>query len=215
MLSRSRAILSRRPAIAAVLLLLIVLFVYALTGLGSFMAREAALQRADAIFVLAGTYVERPLEAADLYREGYAPRILLTRSMRERGAYLEAQRRGVRLPDEFAVSRQLLTRMGVPESAIIAPARVHDNTAQEAATLRDIALRERWTRVIVVSSKYHLRRVGVATRRALSGTSVEVVLRGTRYDASVPERWWRRRADIRFLASEVPKLAFYAAGVGG
>jgi uncharacterized SAM-binding protein YcdF (DUF218 family) len=214
-LPRSRAILRRRPAIAALLALSIALFLYSLAGLGSFMAREAPLERADAIFVLAGTYVERPLEAADLYREGYAPRILLTRSIRERGAYLEAQRRGSRLPDEFDVSWQLLTQMGVPESAIIAPSRVHDNTAQEAATLREVALRERWTRVIVVSSKYHLRRVGVATRRALSGTPVEVVLRGTRYDPSVPERWWRRRADLRFLASEVPKLVLYAAGVGG
>ena len=215
MLPRSRAIVRRRPAIAALLALLIALFLYSLAGLGSFMARETPLERADAIFVLAGTFVERPLEAADLYREGYAPRILLTRSMRERGAYLEAQRRGSRLPDEFDVSWQLLTQMGVPESAIIAPSRIHDNTAQEAATLREVALRERWTRVIVVSSKYHLRRVGVATRRALSGTPVEVVLRGTRYDPSVPERWWRRRADLRFLASEVPKLALYAAGVGG
>jgi uncharacterized SAM-binding protein YcdF (DUF218 family) len=214
-LPRSRAILRRRPAIAALLALSIALFLYSLAGLGSFMAREAPLERADAIFVLAGTYVERPLEAADLYREGYAPRILLTRSIRERGAYLEAQRRGSRLPDEFDVSWQLLTQMGVPESAIIAPSRVHDNTAQEAATLREVALRERWTRVIVVSSKYHLRRVGVATRRALSGTPVEVVLRGTRYDPSVPERWWRRRADLRFVASEVPKLVLYAAGVGG
>jgi uncharacterized SAM-binding protein YcdF (DUF218 family) len=214
-LSRSRAVFRRRPAIVAVPVLLIAFVLYILTRLGSFMAHEAPLERADAIFILAGTYVERPLEAADLYREGYAPRILLTRSARERQAYLEAQRRGSRLPDEFDVSWQLLTQMGVPESAIIAPSRVHDNTAQEAATLRDVALRERWTRVIVVSSKYHLRRVGVATRRALSGTPVEVVLRGTRYDPSVPERWWRRRADIRFLASEVPKLVLYAAGVGG
>lgn len=48
---------------------------YALANLGRFMAAEDPLERADAIFVFAGSYIERPLEAADLYLDGYAPNI--------------------------------------------------------------------------------------------------------------------------------------------
>jgi hypothetical protein len=57
--------------------------------------------------------------------------------------------------------------------------------------------------------------VAVATRRALRGTTVQVIVRGSRYDPATPDRWWQRRADIRWLASEVPKLVAYAAGAGG
>ena len=168
---------------------------------------------ADAIFVLAGTLVERPLEAADLHERGLAPRIVVTRAVSE-GAAGHLERRGVRVPTEFDITRDILLQLGVPEDALVTPGRIHDNTAEEAQTLRDLARQHGWRRVIVVSSKYHLRRAGVACRRALRGTGVEVVLRGSRYDDSEPERWWSRRSDIRWVASETPKLIAYLLGFG-
>ena len=48
---------------ASVLLLLAAGFGF--KALGQFMAREDPLQKADALFVFAGTLAERPLEAAD------------------------------------------------------------------------------------------------------------------------------------------------------
>jgi uncharacterized SAM-binding protein YcdF (DUF218 family) len=204
-----------RGILAALAGIFVVAAGYGVVHLGTFMAREDPLVHADAIFVLAGTHVERPLEAADLYGAGYAPRVLLTRSMAEGDAYAVARARGARLSDEFDSEEQVLMQLGVPEMAIVALSRTHDNTAQEATTLREVALRERWTRVIVVSSKYHLRRTRLACRRALAGTPVEIVMRGSRYDPSDPDHWWRHRGDIRWLISEVPKLVLYASGMGG
>ena len=178
------------------------------------MAREDPLTPADAIFVFAGTRVERPLEAADLYLAGYAPVVVVTRAAAEQAAAGLARQRGVRVPSEFDAAEAVLLGLGVPPTALIAPHRVHDNTGEEAATLRSLALERGWRRVIVVSSKYHLRRVALASRRALRGTDVQIAVRGSRYDQSQPERWWRRRADVRWLASEVPKLAAYALGIG-
>jgi hypothetical protein len=66
----------------------------------------------------------------------------------------------------------------------------------------------------VVSSKYPLRRVSFALRRALRDTGIEIVLRGSRYDLALPDYWWRKRRDIRWMMSEVPKLVGYALGVG-
>jgi len=40
------------------------------------------------------------------------------------------------------------------------------------------------------------------------------VMRGTPYDRAQPERWWSRRADIRWLLSEIPKLMAYRLGLG-
>jgi len=204
----------RRLIVLAFTVLLLIAGGYGITHLGAFLAREDPLQKADAIFVFAGTFVERPLEAADLYLDGYAPRVVITRSMRERQAYDAARRRGASLDDEFTVARDLLRQLAIPDDAIIAPEKVHDNTAQEAATLRALALRERWSRVIVVSSKYHMRRVSLACDRALAGTSVQIIRRGTRYDPSIPGRWWQHRADIRWVVSEAPKVMVYALGLG-
>lgn len=202
-----------RLAAAAAVLLLVGGAAYGFVSAGTFLAPEDPLVRADAIFVFAGTLVERPLEAADLYREGRAPLIVVTRAQAEDAA-MHVEQRGIRVPTEFDLTRDVLQRLGIPEAALIAPARIHDNTAAEAETLRELAVAHGWQRVIVVTSKYHLRRSRLACRRALSGTGVELVMRGSRYDASTPQRWWSRRRDIRWVASEVPKLIAYGLGFG-
>jgi uncharacterized SAM-binding protein YcdF (DUF218 family) len=180
---------------------------------GRFLAREDTLQKADAIFVFAGRRIERPLEAADLFLEGYAPLIVLTRDTSDAPIPM-LERRGVHLPTTLELTLDMLRQAGVPIRAVITPARMHDHTSEEAETLRTLAMERQWHRVILVTSKYHLRRATLAARRALKGTDVEVLTRATRHDASTPERWWARRDDIRTVTSEVPKLVAYWLGVG-
>ena len=203
----------RRRRLAVGICALVAVGAFTFAGLGRFMAREDPLQKGDAIFVFAGTLAERPLEAADLYREGYAPWIVVSRATIDQATF-QLEKRGVRIPTQYDLTREVLRQLGIPSDVLITPSFVHDNTAEEARTLRELALERKWRRVILVSSKYHLRRLTLATRRALRGTNVEVVARGSRYDESVPERWWTRRRDIRWLASEVPKLIAYAIGFG-
>jgi uncharacterized SAM-binding protein YcdF (DUF218 family) len=69
--------------------------------------------------------------------------------------------------------------------------------------------------VIVVTSSYHTRRTKFAFRRAFAGTSVTILVRGSRYSQANPARWWTRRSDIRFVMSELPKFLAYVAGLGG
>jgi uncharacterized SAM-binding protein YcdF (DUF218 family) len=125
-----------------------------------------------------------------------------------------ARQRGAQLPQQYQLTVQMLLALGIPQSALIIPDRVHDNTAAEAATLREEAQKRGWKRVIVVSSAYHLRRVALACRRQLRGAGVEIELHATRYDPSVPGRWWTRRSDIRWIVSELPKLLAYSVGAG-
>lgn len=185
---------------------------YGCVRLGSFLAPEDPLTKSDAIFVFAGSRAARPLEAVDLYEAGYAPFIVLTRDQEEPavGALVE---RGITLPTRFSMTRDLVRQLKVPDAAVITPDRIHDNTAMEASTLAELAAARGWHRVIVVSSKYHMRRVSLASRRALRGLNVEVVLRPTRYDPATPGRWWQRRSDLRDMLWEVPKLIGYAVGV--
>ena len=186
---------------------------YLFNELGSYLVTEDSLEKSDAIFVLAGSSMSRPLDGADLYLACYAPRILLTRETPD-PAYAELARRGLIVPSGVEQAREVLVRLGVPRDHILLPERIHDSTAAEAITLRETAEREGWNRVIVVTSKFHLRRAGFAMRRELDGTSVEVLMRGSRYDRFEPRRWWSRRADIRNVITEVPKLIAYVAGLG-
>jgi uncharacterized SAM-binding protein YcdF (DUF218 family) len=203
----------RRLVLVAAALLLAVVGGYAFINIGSYLAAADPLVRADAILVLAGSDIERPLEAADLYHTGYAARIVLTRETVEPAMAL-LQQRGITPPFEVEWQRSVLMQLGVEADAVIIPPRVHDNTAQEAQTLRELAAQHGWRRVIVVSSRYHLRRAGLAFRRELRESGVTIVMHGTRYDRANPERWWSRRADIRWLLSEVPKLVAYRLGLG-
>ena len=104
--------------------------------------------------------------------------------------------------------------LGVPHDALIVPDRVHDNTAQEGQTLQQLATANGWHRLIIVTSRYHLRRARFAVRRELRGTGVEVMMHGSRYDDTNPDRWWTSRADWRWVLTEGPKLVAYELGLG-
>jgi uncharacterized SAM-binding protein YcdF (DUF218 family) len=204
----------RRLRLAAVLALLLIAAAAAAAflNLGRFLADEDPLEKADAIFVFSGTRAERPLEAYKLYREGYAPRIVVTRAISEQALAL-VEHQGIRVVSDFDVNRTVLTGLGVPESALILPARIHDNTAKEAQTLRALVQQYHWRTVILVSSKYHLRRVRLACWREVSDLGVRLIRKGSRFDTSTPDRWWTRRGDIRWLLTEVPKLIAYELGL--
>ena len=202
-----------RRILAVVLLVLIALGAYAFIHLGTFLATEDPLTKGDVIFVLAGTEMTRPLEGADLYLEGYAPRLVLSREVLE-PAFAIIARRGATVSSQVERARDVLISLSVPATAIILPDRLHDNTAAEAITLRGLTQANHWRTVIVVTSKFHLRRARFAMERELSGTGVRVLMRGSRYDDARPEQWWRQRGDIRDILSEVPKFAAYALGLG-
>jgi uncharacterized SAM-binding protein YcdF (DUF218 family) len=202
-----------RRALAAVAVILFALVAYGFTQVGRFLTKEDAIQKADAIAVLAGTRMDRPLEAADLYKQGYAPRVVLTYGEPE-AAFAALAARGVIVPPQADDARDIFIRLGIPADAIILPPRIHDNTAQEAQTLRELAQKNGWRRIIVVTSRYHLRRAGFAIRREMAGSGIEVEMHGTRYEAVNPERWWTTRVDLRWVLDEGAKLIAYELGLG-
>jgi uncharacterized SAM-binding protein YcdF (DUF218 family) len=204
---------SRRVFLAAVVLVILAAGLYVFVTLGSFLAREDPLEKADAIMVLSGTPMRRGLEAAELLLMGYGQRLVLTREARDAGE-LALLERGIVVPENVEVERDVFEKLGVPREAIMIPPTIHDSTAAEAETLRQLAAREGWRRVIVVTSPYHLRRAGFAIRRALRGADVQVIMRRTRYETAQPDAWWRRRRDIRTIVTELPKLIAYVAGLG-
>jgi uncharacterized SAM-binding protein YcdF (DUF218 family) len=187
-------------------------FILFLPFAGRFLDDEDPLERADVIMVLAGTRIERWLEAVDLYKEGWAPRLVMSPGPVAR---IEEQlrARGVSYPREGELAREATIALGVPADAVtVLPSGV-DNTAQEAAALLRLTGNQP-ARVIVVTSTYHTRRTKFAFRRAFAGSRVTVLVRGSRYSESDPAHWWRQRGDIRYIMNELPKYVAYLAGLG-
>jgi uncharacterized SAM-binding protein YcdF (DUF218 family) len=180
---------------------------------GRFLRQSDELQHADLIMVLGGARVERWLEAVDLYKEGWAPAIVISPGIVS-PLEIELQSKGVRYPREGDLAAAAVLSLGVPASAVtVLPGGV-DNTAAEAAALRRAFPAGSIHRVIVVTSSYHLRRAGYAFRREFGREGIQIIMRPSRYDEAVPGRWWTRRKDLRYMLSELPKFAAYLAGLG-
>jgi uncharacterized SAM-binding protein YcdF (DUF218 family) len=197
-------------ALAILVASLTVGFVLFLPFAGRFFFRQDALQRSDLILVLAGARIERWLEGVDLYKEGWAPRIVMSPGPVE-SVEVQLAARGVHYPREGDLARDAAIALGVPPDAVAVLPNGVDNTAAEAAALHAMFPAAR--RMIVVTSPYHTRRAGFAFRREFSRAGVEVIVRSTRHTQSEPARWWRRRGDVRYIMMEIPKYAAYLAGL--
>ena len=180
---------------------------------GRFFDHDDPLEKADLIFVLAGDRVERWLEAVDLYKEGWAPRILISPGMMS-PMEPSLRAKGIVYPREGDLARDAVVASGVPADAVSVITEPVDNTAQEAAALHRMLPQGSNNRVIVVTSRYHTRRTGYAFRREFRNTPVRILIRGSRYSVVHPANWWRYRGEVRFLMYEIPKLAAYLAGLG-
>jgi len=202
-----RALL-RATAAAALLLLLVTAL--ALPRLGAWLVVEDPLAKADAIFVLGGTSYERPLEALDLYKAGWAPTIVLVQEIADWGErWLIDQ--GIRVTSELEIQVDLLQRMGAPRDAItwVTPM---GSTAEEADALLALMNERGWSSVIVVTSRQHTRRAGLSMRRVL-GADKKVIVRASRYDRSDVDRWWEDRSTLRFTLFESQRYVAYWLGI--
>ncbi|PYR89876.1 MAG: hypothetical protein DMF84_22950 [Acidobacteria bacterium] len=209
-----RVLLAVRRLTLAVMLALACATAVFLPFAGRYLVREDPLVGADVIVVLDGARAERWMEAVDLYKAGYAPVIVLSPGRME-DAEVILRARGIRYPTNASLARDAMVQMGVNASAIILPEASVDNTGQEAEMLRAQAAARGWRSILVITSKYHSRRAGFAFRREFRESGIAISLRTTRYDVSDPAHWWRHRADMRYVLSELQKLIVYRLGVGG
>jgi uncharacterized SAM-binding protein YcdF (DUF218 family) len=181
--------------VAGLLLLGAVLF---LLGIGRWLVVEDPLEKAQAIVVLSGRMPLRAVEAAKLYREGYAPKIWLTYST-EPGATLQTM--GISFVGEDAYNRQVLLHEGVPAADIQLLQPPIINTADEIAAVSAALKEEKGARVILVTSKVHTRRVRILWHK-LATHGEQAIVRAASDDPFEPKRWWRTTGDALDVVRE-------------
>jgi len=183
--------------------------VAAFLNLGRWLVHQDPLEAADAIAVLSGRMPDRALEAARIYKQGYAPEVWLTHSV-EPGETL--QKLSVRFIGEEEYDREILIHEGVPPGSVrlLDPPIV--NTADEMKTFGAALRAAPHHTVILVTSRVHTRR----TRKLwslLSAHDGKAIVRGVSDDSFDPSHWWRSTGDALDVVREVLGLLNAWAGL--
>jgi uncharacterized SAM-binding protein YcdF (DUF218 family) len=197
---------ARHVVIAALLLLCLGTLIF--FRIGFWLMREDPLEKASAIVILSGGMPERAIEAAAIYRTGYAPEVWVTQAAQPRE---EMQSLGVPFDGEEEYSRRILIHEGVPANAIriLAPPIV--NTADEMHTIAGTLPRNGAT-IIIVTTKAHTRRVHALWSRLGAGRA-RIIVRAAAGDSFDPARWWHSTRDALDVVREVLGLLNVWAGL--
>lgn len=178
-------------------------------NVGRWLVHEDPLQKATAIAVLSGRMPGRALEAARIYRQGYAPRVWLTHST-EPGETLE--KLSIHYVGEEEYNKEVLIHEGVPKGAIEVLEPPIVNTADEVKTFGEALRKEKQGIVILVTSKVHTRRVRALWNR-LSARDGAAIVRGDSDDSFDAAHWWRSTTDALDVVREILGLMNAWAGL--
>jgi len=192
----------RRIVVILIIIGLVAAFGSAGVGtVGYWLVVADPLKNAQAIVVLSGDVPFRAMEAASIYRQGWAPKVWLTRAIRPAQEEALAQL-GIEFVRGEAYNREVLVRLGVSAKAIRVLKKGVRNTAEEVQAIYEELKQVGGNGVIIVTSKPHTRRVR-AIWRALVGDTPEVIVRYAREDTFNPARWWRNTKDALAVSREV------------
>lgn len=170
---------------------------------------NAELGHADVIVVLGGssTYLERTQMAAALFRQGHAPRIILTNDG-EQGGWSSAEQRN---PFYFERAAEELRRAGVPADSIEVLPQLVTSTHEEAVVLRGWAQTQSVRSMLFVTSAYHSRRALWTLHRVFAGSGITLGLATPPpgQQTPAPASWWLHAHGWRLVAVEYLKMIYY------
>ncbi len=170
------------------------------------LSRSDTLQQADAIIVL-GSDPTRALEAAELYRQGYAKTVYLTVPRRLK-RYELLEREGIPTPSFEEAGRTILIRHGVPADVIGTIGNNLRSTYSEALATKAL-LGNGAKRIIVTTSPEHVHRARMIFADNLPG--VDVLAVANQYE-DLPQKWWTDPDIARNVLAEIVQTVFYLVG---
>jgi uncharacterized SAM-binding protein YcdF (DUF218 family) len=175
--------------------------VYAIRHAGYWLQAPAqAPGRADAIVILGGDDGDRAWCALQLYRDGYAPLLVLTGLEHGETA----------TPVELTWRADFLVARGVPRSALRFEVESRSSYAEAVNILAQMR-RQGWQRVIVVSDPPHMRRLSWTWARVFRNSGLQYILVASDPPWWSPGDWWRDETSGSFVIMEFIKLGYYIA----
>jgi len=150
------------------------------------------------------------MEAADLYHEGKAARMLIV--YESMGPYQQLESRGAEVIRTTQQARDAAVALGVPADSITMLPGDARSTIDEAKAVKSyIRDKPDIDTLLIVSSPAHMRRSSIIFKVALRNMPGEVVVgcSPSSYSGFNPDKWWRRREDIQVVLSEYVKIGIF------
>jgi uncharacterized SAM-binding protein YcdF (DUF218 family) len=177
-----------------VLLTVVSLHTPILTGLAEYLNQSGPPEKADVVFVLAGDASgRRILKGAELVRQGYAPRVVVSGPSGNYGYY------------ECDLAIPFAVKAGYPQSEFV-PFPHHALSTREEAADAAVELHTLGARrVLLVTSLFHTRRAGRMFRAAAPDLTFIVVAAPDENFTS--DGWWHNREASKTFLLEWTKTA--------
>lgn len=161
-------------------------------ALGEFLVDADVPKSAQAVVVLAGDFSgNRILKAAELVRDGFAPKVIVSGPDRYYG------RSEADLAIEFAIRR------GFPAPSFEPVVHQADSTREEAQVIWALLRKEGIRRFLVVTSDFHTRRTKRVYRSVAEGAQFRVIAAPV-WNFS-PDSWWISRPARKIFFMEWTK----------
>lgn len=158
---------------------------------GNYWIKSDVPANVDAIVILSDDNftADRAARAADLYHDGWAPRVVGS---------------GRRLRPYMSIAdlmqRDLESR-GVPKQAVIPFAHDAPNTLAELKDIRGFVDQHGWKRIMVVTSNYHTRRTRYLCEHVFAADVHVLVVAAPDHDYD-PDSWWKTRKGLKIYFHE-------------
>ncbi|MEK4293557.1 YdcF family protein [Paenibacillus sp. FSL R5-0914] len=197
MKSNTNKLKKKRKRLNLICVIFLLIFFFFFTA-GRFLTLTQLPKQADAIIVLSGGQ-ERVEKAAELYKAGYAPSIILSNAKESTSSS------GDMLQTAF--------NLGIPHDAIYTE-KAAESTNQNAEFTLSVMKEHDFHSAIVVSSDFHMRRVKFLFDRVYKKSDIELtyVASASGYNA---KRWWSDRKSRETTFNEYVKMIGNTFGFNG
>jgi uncharacterized SAM-binding protein YcdF (DUF218 family) len=173
-----------------------------------FLVVNAPLERADAIVIPLGGLPYRAMTAGEIYRAGYARRVIVSRPATEDPRLPLFRRFGLDRTEDDETAARILAGYGVPQSAIRVSVTEELGTGSELRAVSRLLRREGWRSVILVTDPLHTRRAYLYMSTQ-GGGDLRVIPRASASPYGL-EPWWRNTEEFEAVLHEYLGLVAFA-----
>ena len=176
-----------------------------LRGLGNFLIREDPSCRADVIYTLGGSPLDRGVFTATLLKQGCAPLAYCT---------------GENVPGAYKAEGRLITEADI-DTDRCHPCRLNTNTSstipirnkymgRSGRCTTPRAITWAWIRSSLVTTDFHTRRVKNVFERRFEGSGITVLVKAAPSSDYEVDEWFRTEQGLLMVNNEYVKTLYYA-----
>ena len=184
---------------------LLLFYKQCLTLYGRWYVVDNAQPGADAIICLSGDRETRTPQSLRLWKEKFAPKLYVTQEKPKNKEF-----NGLELSHlEFA--RAVTQRMNLDAKWQVLPSQSGGATStfDEAEDALNLAQKEGWQRIIIVTDEFHTRRSLLAFKKVFKASGIAVQVAGAPNEVFAVDDWWQSDRGILAYFGETIKYPIY------